>query len=125
VSQSPYDGRNFCSAPGQLYVGGYYRATGGPPVAAATVTATVPANLTSAGGDTISFANISWTSSGIGDSGAQPFPSGSFVAGGVQTVGSMARNTWNESCWSFQYQNGIVPAAGTFNGRVTYTMTTP
>ena len=34
---------------------------------------------------TIPFSQISWTSSGAGDAGAQPFPSGTYVAGSLQT----------------------------------------
>jgi len=86
--------------PGQLYIGGFYRTTGAATVAA-QVTATVPAALTDAAGDTIPFSKIRWTSSGNGDSGAEPFPAGGFVNGGVQNVGSMSSNTWNESCWTF------------------------
>jgi hypothetical protein len=41
------------------------------------------------------------------------------------TVGAMASNTWNESCWTFSYLNNTVPPAGTFTGTVRYTMSTP
>ncbi len=54
---------------GQLYIGGFYRTTGATG-AAAQVTATVPAALTNAGGSTIPFSKISWTSSGNGDTGS-------------------------------------------------------
>ena len=87
----------------------------------------MPAALTNATGDTIPFSKISWTSSGNGDTARrrQPFPAGTFVNGGVQTVGAMASNTWNESCWTFSYLNNTVPAAGTFTGVVLYTMSAP
>lgn len=127
ATQSFWDGFTFCTVPGQVYIGGFYRTAGGN-TAAAQVTATVPAALTNATGDTIPFAKISWTSGGIQDPGnppAEPFPSGTFVNGGVQTVGSMASNTWNESCLTFSYLNNTVPAAGTFTGRVLYTLSTP
>ncbi len=65
AAQSYYDGYTFCSVPGQIYIGGFYRTTGGK-TAAATVTATVPAALTDATGDTIPFSKIAWTSSGNG-----------------------------------------------------------
>ena len=120
ATQSYWDGYTFCSVPGQLYIGGFYRTTGGT-TAAAQVTATVPAGLTDGAGDTMPFSKISWTSSGNGDSGAEPFPAGTFVNGGVQTVGSMASNTWNESCWTFKYLNNSMPPAGTFTGVVLYT----
>src|SRR5580704_16305535 len=102
VTQSYLDGFTYCSVPGQLYIGGFYRTTGGT-TTAALVTATVPAGLTDGSGDSLPFSKIQWTSSGNGDSGAEPFPAGTFVNGGVQTVGSMASNTWNESCWTFSY----------------------
>ena len=124
AAQSYWDGYTYCSVPGQLYIGGFYRTTGGT-TAAAQVTATVPAGLTDGSGDTLPFSKIKWTSSGNGDSGAEPFPAGTFVNGGVQTVGSMASNTWNESCWTFTYLNNSVPPAGTFTGVVLYTLSAP
>ena len=124
AAQSYCDGFTFCSVPGQIYIGGFYRTTGGT-TAAAKVTATVPAALTDAAGDTIPFSKIAWTSSGNGDTGAEPFPAGTFVSGGVQNVGSMSSNTWNESCWTFSYLNNTVPPAGTFTGVVRYTLSAP
>lgn len=123
-TKSYWDGFTYCTVPGQLYIGGFYRTTGAA-TAAAQVTASVPAVLTDATGDTISFATIAWTSSGIADTGAEPFPSATFIAGGLQNVGSMASNTWNESCWAFTYSNKTTPPAGTYTGRVTYTMSSP
>jgi hypothetical protein len=124
AANSYWDGFLFCSVPAQLYIGGFYRTTGAA-TAAAQVTATVPAALTDATGDSLPFSNIQWTSSGNLDTGAEPFPAGSFVNGGVQTVGSMASNTWNESCWSFSYLNKSVPPVGAYSGVVLYTMTAP
>jgi hypothetical protein len=124
AAQSYYDGFTFCSVPGQIYIGGFYRTAGGT-TAAAKVTATVPAALTDAAGDTIPFSKIAWTSSGNADSGAEPFPAGTFVSGGAQSVGSMSSNTWNESCWTFSYLNNTVPPAGTFTGVVRYTLSAP
>jgi hypothetical protein len=125
VSASSYDGRTFCTAPTQLYVGGFFRRQGNGGGSSATLTASVPASLTSAAGVTIPFSQISWTSSGIGDSGAQPFPSGTFTAGGTQSIGTISRNQWAESCWTFSYANTIVPAAGSYTGVVLYTLTAP
>jgi hypothetical protein len=124
ATKSFLDGYTYCSVPWQLYIGGFYRTAGGT-TAAAQVTATVPAALTNATGDTIPFSKIQWTSSGNGDNGAEPFPAGTFVNGGVQNVGAMASNTWNESCWTFSYLNNTVPPAGTFTGVVRYTMSSP
>src|SRR5438067_12801503 len=124
VGASSYDGFAFCNVPAQLYIGGFYRTTtaaGG----SVNVTATVPAALVDAGGDTLSFARISWTTGGNGDSGSEPFPAGTFSAGVVQTVGSIAQNQWAESCWTFSYSNTTFPAAGTYAGRVLYTLAAP
>jgi hypothetical protein len=126
---SYWDGFTYCTVPAELYIGGFFRTTGAT-TAAAQVTATVPAALTNATGNSISFSQISWTSGGLGDTAAngflpEIFPSGTFVSGGVQTVGSMASNTWNESCWTFSYANTQVAAAGTYTGAVLYTMSAP
>lgn len=122
ASNSFYDGYAFCNAPAQIYIGGFYRNTTN--TGGATLTATSPTNLVSAGGNTIPFTQISWTSSGNGDTGTQPFPAGTF-AGGTQTIGSINRNQWAESCHTFSYANSGFVAAGTYSGRVTYTLSTP
>ncbi len=124
ASLSFWDNYAFCNLPSQVYIGGFYRTTGGT-TTAAQVTATVPAALTSATGQTIPFSKIRWATSGNGDTGGQPFPAGTFVNGGVQNVGAMASNTWDESCWAFSYSNDSVPAAGTFTGTVRYTLSSP
>ena len=120
---SHYDGFVFCNLPSQVYVGGFNRGgrtSGGNGV----LTATVTQPLANAAGDTIPFSQISWTSSGNGDTGAQPFPAGTFT-GGTQTLASFPVNTWRESCHAFSYANSSVVAAGTYNGRVTYTLSMP
>lgn len=123
-ANSNYDNFPFCNVPAQIYVGGYNRGSffGGGGNGVLTVTA--PTSLTNASGNTIPFSQISWTSSGNGDSGGQPFPAGTF-SGGVQTVGNFPINTWRESCHTFRYANSNLVAAGTYNGRVTYTLTVP
>ncbi|HYX75121.1 MAG TPA: hypothetical protein VE819_10600 [Steroidobacteraceae bacterium] len=122
-THSFYDNFVFCSVPAQLYIGGFYRTTGSG-TGTANVTATVPVSLTDGAGDTIPFSQISWTSAGNGDTGAQPFPAGSFT-GTTVTVGSIAQNQWAESCWTFSYKNTVLPPAGTYTGRVLYTLTVP
>lgn len=124
VGASSWDGYAFCNTPAQLYVGGFYRFNNNTAGTAATLTATSPANLVSVAGDTIPFTQISWTSAGNGDAGAQPFPAGTFT-GGAQTLGTIARNQWAESCHTFSYANSATRAAGTYTGRVTYTLTAP
>lgn len=121
---SDYDGFTFCTA-GQIYIGGFYRQAKNNPNVSATLRVTSPATLTSVAGDTIPITQISWTSSGLGDSGAQPIPAGAFT-GGIQTLATnFQRNTWRESCHSFVYGNDAVVPAGTFNARVTYTLSSP
>jgi hypothetical protein len=119
-----WDGYTYCSVPGQVYIGGFFRTTG-ETTAPAQVTATVPAALTDASGDSLSFSEISWTSSGNGDTGTEIFPGGTFLNGGTQTVGTMSSNTWNESCWTFSLANKAMLAAGSYSGTVVYTMTAP
>jgi len=122
-SLSFWDGFAFCNLPQQLYIGGFYRTTGNGS-GSVSVIATVPASLVDTAGDTLPFSQISWTSSGNGDTGAQPFPAGSFSGTSIN-VGSIGQNTWAESCWTFSYKNTVVPAAGTYTGRVLYTVTAP
>ncbi|HEX7803043.1 MAG TPA: hypothetical protein VF471_09830 [Pseudoxanthomonas sp.] len=120
---SNYDGFAFCNVPAEIYVGGFNRGgllSGGT----GTLSVTAPASLTTVAGDSIPFSQITWTSSGNGDTGAQPFPAGAFT-GGTQTLASFPVNTWRESCHSFSYRNNNMVAAGVYNGRVTYTLTVP
>lgn len=121
---SNWDGFAFCNLPSEVYIGGFHRRPGNAP-SAAILTVTAPASLVSGSGDAIAFSQISWTSSGNGDgSDAQPVPAGSFT-GGAQTLASFPSNTWRESCHSFRYANTQVVAAGTYTGRVTYTLSSP
>jgi hypothetical protein len=123
AANSFWDGFAFCNLPQQLYIGGFYRTTG-TGTGTVSVIATVPSSLTDAAGDTLPFSQISWTSAGNADTGAEPFPAGSF-SGASLNVGSIAQNQWAESCWTFSYKNSVVPAAGTYTGRVLYTLTAP
>jgi hypothetical protein len=123
AANSFWDGFAFCNLPQQLYIGGFYRTTGAG-AGSVSVIATVPVALTDAAGDTLPFSQISWTSAGNADAGAEPFPAGSF-SGTTLNVGSIGQNQWAESCWTFSYQNTVVPAAGTYTGRVLYTLAAP
>ena len=119
-----WDSFTFCSpATQQVYIGGFFRMPGAAGNATLTV-ATPAGGLVSAGGDTIPFNQISWASSGIGDTGAQVIPAGTF-AGGTQTLATFAVNTWNESCHTFSYLNASVVAAGTYRGTARYTLSAP
>lgn len=71
----------------------------------------------------IPFSQISWVMSGNGDVVFQ-FPNGTFT-GGTQTLANFPANTWKEQCMTFSYANTVVPAAGTYNGRATYTLSLP
>lgn len=121
AAQSFYDGFTFCTVPAQVYIGGFFRLPGSTGTASLTVN--TPLTLTTAG-DSIPFNKISWISSGIGDTGAQPIPSGSFT-GGTQTLASFPVNTWRESCHLFSYLNDQVVGAGTYIGQATYTLSAP
>ena len=119
-----WDGFTFCSpATQQVYIGGFFRMPGAAGNATLSV-ATPVGGLVNAGGDTIPFSQIRWVSSGIGDTGAEVIPSGTFT-GGTQTLASLPVNTWNESCHTFSYLNATVVAAGTYTGRAIYTMSAP
>lgn len=125
VSASPWDGYAFCNSPattGQVYVGGFYRVPG-TTGNAATLTVTTPSTLVNASGGTLPFSSIAWTSSGNGDASAT-IPSGQFT-GAAQSLLSLTRNTWFESCLAFSYLNAQVVPAGSYTGRATFTLTAP
>jgi hypothetical protein len=90
----------------------------------ATLSVTSPPSLTSASGDTIPFSEISWSVAAPGSPTPNVIPSGSFT-GAQQTLATVTANTYVENCHSFTYANSAVQAAGTYNGRVTYTLTSP
>lgn len=125
-ANSPLDNFTVCSPPAQVYVGGSYQrsnAANGPATASLTVTS--PVNLTSAAGDLIPFTQISWTTSALGgDTTPNVIPAGTF-SGGTQALTGIAANTYVENCHTFRYANTAPRAAGTYNGRVTYTLSTP
>jgi hypothetical protein len=123
-SRSSYDNYAFCDA-NEVYIGGFVR--GGNGGGDGVLIADAPTALTAADGHTIPFSQISWTSTGNGDSGAaQPVPAGSFdAAAGPQTLATFNRNTWRESCLRFSYANGQIVGAGTYEARVTYTLSVP
>lgn len=120
------DGYTTCPTPStQVIVGASYRrsnAANGP--ASATLRVTSPASLTNAAGDTIPFSQISWTVSAPGSAAPNVIPAGTFN-GATQTLATIPANTYVENCHTFSYANSAVRAAGTYNGRVTYTLTSP
>lgn len=114
--QSHYDDRPFC-APGDLYVGGFYRRPGNTPFVA-ELAINVPPVLTNAAGDTIPISEIFWTST----EAALP---GRSLASGNQIIAQFPANVWQESCQRFFYRNTTVPAPGTYRATVIYTLSTP
>lgn len=116
-----YDNYAVCNPPQQVYVGGYLQAPNNS-AAAAVLQVTTPSILTS-GADTLAFTAISWTSTANGNSTAD-IPAGSFT-GGTQLLRNIAPNNWVENCLSFTYANAGVVAAGTYQGRATYTLSAP
>lgn len=120
VSQSPNDGFAFCNPPSEIYIGAWSRP--GPRGGVATLVVATPTNLTS-GTNSIPFSQIKWLMSGNGDTMFE-FPNGSFT-GGTQTLATFTPNRWKEQCMTFSYDNSTIPAAGTYTGRATYTMSLP
>lgn len=120
-ANSPFDGYNVCVPPNQVYIGGYLRE---PSTTAnvARLQVTTPANLTS-GVDTLPFTQISWTSTALGNPAAD-IPAGAFN-GATLFLRNITSNTYVENCHTFSYANTNLVAAGIYNGRATYTLTTP
>jgi hypothetical protein len=126
VPNSYIDGASYCSGT-DTYVGGMYRGPNST-ASSATLTAATPAGgLVNGAGDTISFNTISWqTQTRSGDTTGNTLASSTFTGNGsTQSVWSIARNSWAESCLQFNYGNTQVPPAGTYNGRVVYTLSAP
>ena len=120
-ANSPFDGYNVCVPPNQVYIGGYLR----EPTTTANVArlqVTTPATLTS-GADTLPFTEISWTSTALGNPAAD-IPAGTYN-GATLFLRNIASNTYVENCHTFTYANTNLVAAGVYNGRATYTLTSP
>jgi hypothetical protein len=123
---SAYDGKLICALPAQVYVAAAYQRRNAGWPANARLQVSSPASLTSLAGDTIPFTEISWTASSLvpGDPNPGAIPSGTFT-GGTQLLVSVTQGTLRENCHTFSYANTAIPPEGTYNGRVTYTLTTP
>jgi hypothetical protein len=124
---SPYDNYAVCSPPQQVYVGAAYQrsnANNGPATAVLQVTS--PPNLVNATGETIPFSQIRWTVSPVPTVDTTPgvIPVGTFT-GGTQALAVVNANRFIENCHTFIYANQVAPAAGTYNGQVTYTLSAP
>lgn len=126
-SRSLYGDNNItCPDPtNQVMVGASYRRSNfwnGP--ASATLRVSSPANLTNGNGETIPISQISWTVSAPGSGVPNVIPAGTFN-GGTQTLATVPANRYFENCHTFIYANSTVRAAGTYNARVTYTLSSP
>ena len=118
------DGNNTCPTPAsQVMVGAGYRRNGNGG-ANATLTVSSPANLTNANGDTIPISQIRWTVAAPGSGVPNVISAGTFN-GSVQTLASLPGNRYFENCHTFLYANSAMRAAGTYEGRVTYTLVAP
>jgi len=120
-SASPFDGFTVCVPPQQVYIGGFFR----QPSTTANVAAlqvTTPVALTN-GAATIPFSQISWTSTALGNPTAD-IPAGTFN-GGTLFLRNFASNTFVENCHTFNYANTNLVADGVYNGRATYTLSSP
>ena len=115
-----YDNFVVCNPPAQVYIGGWVRTPAGTGTGVLSVTS--PATLTS-GTTTIPFSQISWTSTANGNT-TPDIPGGTFN-GGTLALRNIAAGTWVENCHTFSYANTAVVAAGTYTGRVTYTLALP
>ncbi len=125
-SRSLY-GDNYATCPNpatEVMVGASYRRNRNNQPASATLRVTSPANLVNAAGDTIPFSQISWTVSAPGSGVPNVIPAGTFN-GGTQTLATVPANRYIENCHSFIYANSALRAAGTYNGQVTYTLSSP
>ena len=120
------DSFTLCPNPAsQIMIGASYRrqnANNGP--ASATLSVRSPPSLTSASGDAIPFSEIAWSVSAAGSIAPNVIPAGRFN-GAQQTLATIPANTYIENCHSFTYANSAARAAGSYDGRVTYTLTSP
>lgn len=114
--RSHYDDRILCE-PGELYVGGFYRRPGNAAFVA-ELAIQAPPVLSNGAGATLPISEIFWVSS-------EATLPGRTLAGGSQIIARFPANIWQESCQRFYYRNASVPAAGTYQATVTYTLTAP
>lgn len=120
-------GDNYLTCPNpstQLLIGASYQRNNNGSPASATLRVSSPATLVNASGDTIPMSEISWTVSAPGSSQPSIIPAGTYN-GSSQFLATVPANTYIENCHSFRFANTAVRAAGTYNARVTYTISSP
>jgi hypothetical protein len=106
-----------CSDGRRVLVSAIARVPRGTANAVLSLNSAVP--LSNATGQILPFSQISWTSSD------NSVPSGVFNTGAAQTLLNMTTSRQYESCHTFSYANTGIVAAGTYRGRVTYTLSMP
>ena len=118
------DGAVICPSPtSQVLIGAGYRRNNSSTNAVLTVSSPMALTDTSTG-EIIPITQISWSVSAPGSPTPGVIPSGTFT-GGVQTLTTVPGNTYIENCHTFSYANSALRAAGTYNGQVTYTLSSP
>jgi hypothetical protein len=85
-----------------------------------TLAAVGTPNLTSSGGDTIPWTQITVVAAG----GAPAHPTVGSGSVALPATGGVV-NTPLAGQWTYSYANSITPAAGTYNGQITYTASAP
>ncbi len=121
------DGFDSCAgnAPPQILLGASYRrSNAGDGPNSATLSVTSPATLVSAAGDTIPISQVSWTVSTPRRGNPNIVAAGAFN-GATQELARINANRYIETCMSFTYANTLAVEAGTYDARVTYTVTSP
>lgn len=122
------DGYLTCPTPAtQLLIGASYQrnnAGGGSAPMSATLSVSAPATLNTTNGDTIPISEVSWTVAAPGSGVPNVIPAGTFSPGS-QFLATIPANTYIENCHTYRFANSTVRAAGTYNARVTYTVTSP
>jgi len=93
------------------------RATSTPTGARKILTADSSIPLNDGAGHTIPFTQISWA-------GTNNVPSGTFTGSPSQQIFSTTTQI-NNGTMSFSYANSVYVASGTYNARVTYTLSSP
>lgn len=117
------DNNNTCPNPTErMMIGAGYRRNGSAP-ANATLTVSSIGGLSN-GTDTIPFTEIGWAVSAPDSPNPNVIPAGSFN-GASQTLATVPGNTYLETCHVFSFANSAVRAAGTYNGQVIYTLSSP
>ena len=103
----------------------YYRNPGDPNRVYVTMTPTPATGLTN-GVVSVPWTEISWTSS---NTGGQGLPNGAFTGAPNQPfinfIGGIASARRREASLTYSYANSASVASGTYDGRVTFTATTP